>query len=391
MVSSSYDVFVCFSSATGGDLAHAVSAGLRRLGFRVFAEACEGDAPDPRRLRLIEETVDVVAVLTPDALGAAALVGNPVREEIAHALRHRRNVVQVRVAGAPLLEDESVGGLFPHPESPAIPFNAARPAESIALLGHRMSSDATVEERRVMRRSKRFFLAAAAILLVGVALQELPRLIERWSRPSLLSPIPPFTLYWSAVGQRPDGERWAAFPVLEKGTVLAKGDRLRFVFSPSADGFAYVVARSAGGEVAVLFPTDAVRGASRVQAGKTYIAPVGSAWWSVEDAADPGSVFIVAGYDTLQNLEELIEEPASTASARRGLLESTISALLDGRHGAAERRVWTGKLHPIDINLVPPAAPAPPSLTLADGHPLVRPFDAQRGLVSSAVELVFAR
>ena len=45
------------------------------------------------------------------------------------------------------------------------------------------------------------------------------------------------------------------------------GDRLRVLVSPSADGYAYVLARNTLGEVSVLFPAAAMRGASRVRAG----------------------------------------------------------------------------------------------------------------------------
>ena len=108
-----------------------------------------------------------------------------------------------------------------------------------------------------------------------------------------------------------------------------------------------------------------------------------------DDQAGLETIFIIAGYDPLQNLEELVEEPeaTTTAQARRALLESTVAGLLDGRHGAAERRVWTGKLHPIDQDLPLPPGPSTARVTLTDGALVTRPFVVQPGLVSAAVEI----
>jgi len=394
MRTSDYDVFVCYGPP-GEALAGTLAEGLRRRGFRVFAaSAADRRVDGARRLALIEQTPDFLLVLPPESIERLSREEDPVRREVAHAVASRRNVVQVRLPGGISPAGEAaLDQLFALRGSQVVSYEAARPAESIALAAHRLSSDGTVEERRIMRRSKRLVWIAGAILLVGVSLQEVPRLIELWSRPTLLAPIPPFAVSWTGVGQRLESGRWVNFP-LGPQTPVSVGDRLRVVFLPSADGYAYVVTRNASGDVDVLFPTDTVRGASRVAAGRTYVAPVGSGWLTVDQTSADGSIYLIAGYDPLHNLEELVEQPDATASpaARRQLLESTVSGLLDGRHGATERRgVWTAKLHPIDTTLKWASGPATTDVTLADGRTVTARLAVQPGLISTSVEITLTQ
>jgi hypothetical protein len=111
----------------------------------------------------------------------------------------------------------------------------------------------------------------------------------------------------------------------------------------------------------------------------------------VDDQSAGSSLFLVAGYDPLHNLEELIDEPAAPPAARRQLLEATVGGLLDGKHGATERRVWTGKLHPVDRELKWASGPATAAVTLADGRAVRRSLAVQPGLVSTSVEIRLTR
>src|SRR5512136_2074588 len=95
-----YDVYMCYRDRSGADLARLVSAELARRGFRVFCEdRLPGLAPDERRLKLIEETPDFVLLLTPGALDPCADAQDPMRLEIAHALRTGSNIVPILVPG----------------------------------------------------------------------------------------------------------------------------------------------------------------------------------------------------------------------------------------------------------------------------------------------------
>lgn len=398
MPAPDYDVFVCAADESASDLAAAVSSGLTRRGFRVFPAGRPSSPDDRRNFPLIEDTADFVLVAGSSGGGAGAAAGTgarfaagqqSARRDIAQAVQTSRNIVLVQAAGPDRRDPGEIARDLGLPvQPPVIVFDPGRADESVALVAHRLSSESLLEDRKVMRRARRVFLAAGAILLAGVALQEVPRLIERWSRPALLTPVPPFALYWSVFGQRLEDGRWVGFPWTE-GAALSGDDQLQLAFSPSADGFAYVVSRHEDGRVSVLFPTDAIRGASRVRAGESYVAPVGTGWLTIDEQAPAETIFLVAGYDALQNLEELVEEPesATTSGARRALLESTVAGLLDGRHGAAERTVRTGKLHPIDQNLPVPGGPATAFSTLSSGLVVEHPLAPQRGLVSASVEI----
>jgi len=268
-----------------------------------------------------------------------------------------------------------------------VTFDPAREQESLELISHRLSSDSLVGERRLMRRMKRIFIAAGLFCLAGVALQTVPLIIRAWNRPKPPASVAPYTLYWTSFAEvrGPDGPRETP---LTDGARLAAGDRLRVVFSPSADGHAYVVMRTRAGEVRVLYPTDVINGASKVRAGQVYAAPVGDGWLTVEEGgAFPEALFVVGSYDALQNLEELIEEPTATPLERRQLLADTLNGLLDGRHAALTTRVWTGKLQTIDRALVPRPAPPATTVTLEGGQQVSRGFSPQRGWVAAAVEM----
>jgi hypothetical protein len=389
MSAPDHDVFICYGPP-GAAVARTITEGLAARGFRVFpAKAAPAVRADPGRLALIEATPDFLVLLPPETVESLASDNDAVSAEVRCAVQTRRNIVQVKLPGAVSDAGErSLDDLFALRRSQSVVYEESRRAESIATIAHRLSSDGTVDERRLMRRSKALFWIAGLILLAGIALQEVPRILEEWSRPRLLAPIPPFALSWAGIGQRLEAGRLVMFP-LGPETSVSKGDRLRLVFSPSADGHAYVVSRSASGDVAVLFPTDVVRGASLVEAGKLYYAPVGTGWLTVDDESAEGSIYLVAGYDPLHNLEELVEQPdgTSSVSARRQLLDSTIGGLLDGRHGATERRVWTGKLHPIAPDLPWSRGPATTAVTLADGQDITATLAVQPGLVSTSVEL----
>ena len=138
------------------------------------------------------------------------------------------------------------------------------------------------------------------------------------------------------------------------------GDRFRVQFSPSAEGYAYVIVRNSRGELSVLFPAATMRGASRVRPHTIYEAPAGPGWFTVDPSAGIDTIYIVGGYDPLENLEEIVEdgEAELSAAARRDLLDSTVQGLADGRHGSVPSKTWTRSRDPIVRSLPIPAGPA---------------------------------
>ena len=389
--SPEYDVVVCCREPVGVELAGSVAEYLDGRGFRVFFEGLDDEAALNRSLRAVEETPDLVLVVTPGALDPCRDPRDLLGRLLAHALATERNIVPLLAAGeaelrTPVLPPslEPLARLLPVTYLEGI---GHKPAMS--TLGHRLSSETGLDDRRVERRFKRWFIGAFAVLLVGFALQTVPLLIKAWTRPRPKPPLPPFALYWAGFGQRLEGGRSIPFDPAS-GARVSGGDQLRFVFSPSADGFAYVVARDARGGITVLFPPEGLAGASRVKAGEVYEAPAGGGWLAVDGQAGLDAIFIVAGYDPYQNLEELVERPEMelTPADRRDLLNSTLSALADGRHAPGDR-ARTRTSQTIDRTLPPAPGPAASHVTLADGDLAERPLKRETGLVSALAELRF--
>jgi hypothetical protein len=385
-----YDVYLCSREPLGQGLAQTVAAGLTRLGFRVFVgDRAPGSVQDERRLRLIEDTPDFVVLSSPEAGKEGGRDSNPLRIEIAHAFKTGRNVlVMADPRHADPLADARPPGVPPLPPWQRLAYDPDRVRESIALLGYRLLSSSDVEERRLMQTAKQAFIAAGLILLAAVAIKAVPAMIEFWTRPKPKPPLPPFSLYSCAFGQRLDAGRWAAFTPGEGGAV-SSGDQVRLVFSPSADGFAYVVSKDVRGGVSVLYPAVTIRGASRVRAGTAYEVPAGGSWLPLDEQAGLDTIYLLAGYEPLENLEELVEESDGNMdpAVRRDLLSSTLTGLLDGRHAAVRPPVRTRNGQAIVENLPAGPGPAECSATLANGSVVTRRFTGQRGLVSALVEI----
>jgi hypothetical protein len=382
-----FDVFICCADASNAEMVSTVVAYLRRHGFRAFlADRSRAGEPDDGRLALIEAIPDFLILLTPSTVTAMADPGHGVHAEIAHALATGRNVVLVAPVGAP-------AGAFPAALSSLevgkpLAYDPDRLAETLSIVQHSLSSDTAVTDRHLMRRTKRLFISAAIFVLAAASLQVVPALIKTWMRPKPLPPVAPFTLYWSGFGQRLDPNGAVGFALVD-GVTLSGGDQVTVAFSPSADGFAYVIAKDTKGRVAVLFPTEAVKGASRVRAGRVYRAPVESGWMTVDPQAGIDRIYVFASYDALQNLEELVEEPETpqNAGGRGALVEQTVNGLIDGRHYQFGRRPWIRNMQFVDQGLKPGPGPATFSASSSGGTTATQPALVQPGLVSALAEI----
>ncbi len=387
---SEFDVFLCCADPSGDDLVATVAEYLRRHGFRVFLEdRSPADAPDERRLALAEAVPDLVLLLTPATVDAMGAAGRGVHAEIVRALTTARNIVLVAPSDAPTPPDSA----FPPALSSlraqkTLACNPDRLAESLSIIQHSLSSDTTVTDRHLMRRTRRLFIGVAIFVFAAASLQIVPLLVKKLTRPKPPPPVGPFALYWAGFGQRVDASGAAGFPLVD-GASLAWGDHVTVAFSPSADGYAYVVAKDTRGRVSVLFPADTMKGASRVRAGRTYRAPVESGWLTVDPRAGIDTIYVFAGYDLLQNLEELVEEAETpeNVAARAGLVEQTVNGLIDGRHYQLGRRPTVRGMQPVDQGLKPGPGPATFSASFPGGTSATQPAAAQPGLVSALVEI----
>ena len=141
--------------------------------------------------------------------------------------------------------------------------------------------------------------------------------------------------------------------------------------------------------MSVLFPADTLRGASRVRAGRAYQAPVESGWMTVDREAGIDTIYVFAGYDLLQNLEELVEEPETpqNTAGRGALVEATLNGLIDGRHYQFGRRPWVRNMQFIDQGLKPGPGPATFSVSFPGGTTETHPAIVQPGLASALAEI----
>jgi hypothetical protein len=143
------------------------------------------------------------------------------------------------------------------------------------------------------------------------------------------------------------------------------------------------------GRVSVLFPSETIKGASRVRAGRTYRAPVESGWLTLDAQAGIDTIYLFAGHDLLQNLEELVEEPETpqNVGARGALVEQTVNGLIDGRHYQLGRRPTIRNMQFVDQGLKPGSGPTAFSVSFPGGTSATQPAVAQPGLVSALVEI----
>jgi hypothetical protein len=387
---SEFDVFLCCADPSGDDVVATVAGFLRRQGFRVFLEdRSPTDAPDERRLALAEAVPDFLLLLTPATVDVMGGTGRGVHAEIARALATARNVIMVAPSEAPAPPARAFpSALSSLRAQKTLACNPDRLAESLSVIQHSLSSDTTVNDRHLMRRTRRLFIGVAVFVLAAASLQIVPLLVKKLTKPKPLPPVAPFALYWAGFGQRVDATGAAGFPLVD-GASLAGGDHLTVAFSPSADGFAYVIEKDTRGRVSVLFPAETMKGASRVRAGRTYRAPVESGWRTVDPQAGIDTIYVFAGYDLLQNLEELVEEPETpqNVAARGALVEQTVNGLIDGRHYQLGRRPTIRNMQFVDQGLKPGFGPATFSASFPGGTSATQPAVVQPGLVSALVEI----
>jgi Domain of unknown function (DUF4384) len=377
-----YDVYVSYREPSGADLARQVSEGLARRGFRLFPlrGAASGGAVPP-----IVEIPDFVLLLTPTCLEACADENDPMRAEIAEALRTERNVVPVAVRGyehPPTLPPDIAAVR----QRPTVPFSATRATESVARIAHRLSSDATVDERHLMRDARRIFTAVGLLLLVLAAIaavRTLPGMLTRYlgSRP-----LAPMTLYWSAFAERATPDRWVEVTVKDGSPMLA-GDQFRLAFAVTGAGRAYVVGKDLRGQISVLFPRRGIKNASLVTAGQVYSAPGDGTWWAPDEGVGVDRIYVFASYDSIENLESLMDEREESPAERRALLDSTVEGLLDGKHGAEPLRIRTRSGRPVLRSLQAPPMLLTAPVTLAGGTRVTHTLTEERGLLSAMVEI----
>jgi len=194
-----FDVFLCCPDPACRDACDTLAAYLTRAGFRVYFEPEPGDRSDGARVAMIGSVSDFVLVLPPGGLGDSAAVGGRWHAEASAALATGSNVVRVSFAGA---ADHLPPDLPALASAQAVTYDPDRLAESLSVIQHCLSTDTIVNDRHMMRRTKRWFLFAGLLILAGFSAQTIPILYRDWTRPKPPPPLAPFVLHWSAFGER---------------------------------------------------------------------------------------------------------------------------------------------------------------------------------------------
>ena len=74
----------------------------------------------------------------------------------------------------------------------------------------------------------------------------------------------------------------AAWKVVDPGFVFETGDRMRFRFRASFDGYLYVMDYGTSGKYSLLFPRDETGRENRIEAAKEYRIPATEAWFRID-------------------------------------------------------------------------------------------------------------
>jgi len=119
--------------------------------------------------------------------------------------------------------------------------------------------------------------------------------------------VDPLALHWYGSGQRYEDGGWREF-TLQNGITMYDGDEFRLTFIPNADCYVCVLCINSNGEVTQLFPNPAIRQGSSCQRGQVYEVPDGVNWFALDDQPGTETLFLVASYGSLKDLEDRLKQ-----------------------------------------------------------------------------------
>lgn len=229
-----YDVFICYRRDGGEHLAARVKDALQVRGLSAFidVEGLKGGKFNTSLLEKIEEAVDAVVILTPGSLDRCVRHDDWFRQEIAHAIKHKRNIVPVLARGfhmpspdelsPDIAELVTYNGLTPTHE--LFDESMTRLVSKLLLSGASLARNGPVVARQRILRSWMILLVLVFIVLFGgkVALQH----SKSWlgdlaigSEPSASTNAPPdiVPLIRKYDGDRPAKEKSLLETLIKKG------------------------------------------------------------------------------------------------------------------------------------------------------------------------------
>jgi serine/threonine protein kinase len=188
----------------------------------------------------------------------------------------------------------------------------------------------------------------------------------------------PLALYWHGFVQRQRDDVWEEHTLCD-GMTLYDGDQFRIVFSTNADCHVYIVGVDPRGDVSVLFPSKDIRQGNRVQGNRQYEIPDGDKWFELDKQTGTETLYLLASYDVLTDLEQLLAKEGPDRKKLEGLVR-----------GLEERRVQTRGGETIDLRGVTIAADKRTATARLDsGKEAARVMERVLGSVSAVQRVRF--
>jgi hypothetical protein len=379
-----YNVFISYRRESAAELAQLIRRALADRGLRVFLDVRELGAGhfDTELIRRIREATDFVIVLTPGSLDRCREEGDWLRKEISCALRTKRNVVPVASHD------------FEFRDVPELPAELADlPRHQCAVYDHNFSDESITRIQKMLATGRHRFwgwwIAAVVTLLLSLSLATYrwlapPRVVPAGSRTALISsPVetaPPLALYWHGFGQRFQDGKWSELVVLD-GVTMYSGNQFRVVFSANEDCYAYLVVFGSDGSTSVLFPHEAINMDNRVRGGEQYSIPDGLNWFTLDDHPGTETIYLLAAYDPLEDLDRLLRKGVTPVPPERlrTRVEERIAALETSAEADARGEFHTedGRVVVRGVDIQPDHRMA--AATLASGEQVKQTMHFEQG------------
>jgi hypothetical protein len=198
-------------------------------------------------------------------------------------------------------------------------------------------------------------LVAAAVWLWGGARGDKPAngtpAATVPSATNVSRPDEPLALYWHGFVQGIRDGMNVDVP-LRDGATLHSGDQYRLVIVPHAECWLYVMGVDQKGP-ALLFPHEQIKHSHRVPAGREIQLPDGNNWYTLDDQTGTESLYLIASYEPLPELEALSGQGKASPNAAEKLenfaqaMQTRSSERLKTRGATIEpdQRMATAKLN----------------------------------------------
>ncbi|MBM4169918.1 MAG: DUF4384 domain-containing protein [Ignavibacteria bacterium] len=116
------------------------------------------------------------------------------------------------------------------------------------------------------------------------------------------------------------------FVSVNKDTQLATGDELKMLVELKKKCYVYVVHRSPGGTIALLFPYSLKQFSTDYVLNKNYYIPMGRDWFKLDKTTGVESFHLIASADRLGELEDLLGQYAKADPEKKADLAELIIA-----------------------------------------------------------------